>query len=83
MAIGRTISGSLPISATICCAKPNQVVALWLVRWMMPLRRSRPTLRSIGARSAVNVGWPIWSSTNESTSRSAARRMIVFTMLLP
>ena len=38
--------------------------APWLVTWRTPGRRSTTSRRSIGARSAANVGWPRWSSTN-------------------
>ena len=34
------------------------------------------------ARSAVNVGWPRWSSTNASSGRSASFNTVL-TMLLP
>ena len=60
--------GPCPSARTICWANPYQLVGVWLVRWMTPLRRSSPTRRSIGARSAVKVGWPTWSSTNDSVS---------------
>ena len=40
----------------------------------MPLRRSTASRRSIGARSAVNVGQPRWSSTNASAVCRSVRR---------
>ena len=49
----------------------------------MPLRRSMASRRSIGARSAVNVGWPIWSSTNDSVGCWSSNRSTVRTMLPP
>ena len=45
----------------------------WLVTWCVPDRRSRARRRSIGARSAVNVGHPRWSSTNARAPGCAGR----------
>ncbi len=41
-----------------------QLTAPWLVTWCTPVRRSTARRRSAGARSAVKVGCPRWSSTN-------------------
>ena len=60
---GRVVPGShrqRPGRTRTTCTAP------WLVTWWTPLRRSSAKRRSIGARSAVNVGQPRWSSTNAS-----------------
>ena len=63
-------SGSRPAARTTSRANSNHDTAPWLVTWWTPLRRSSASRRSTGARSAVNVGWPRWSSTN-------ARRVVL------
>ena len=40
-------------------------------------------LHSSGARSAVQVGLPIWSQTTRSSSRLSARRSMVPTKFFP
>ncbi len=85
--IGRTTAGSRPAAATTAWANSNHVTAPWLVTWWTPPRRSSASRRSIGARSAVNVGQPRWSSTNARrpgvSSPAASRRRIVATMFAP
>ena len=75
--MGRTRSGSAPASASTARTKPHQVVAPLLVAWKRPGRRSRPSVTTAGARSAVNVGDPCWSSTKRSSPSPSARRSAV------
>ena len=82
--MGRTRSGSAPASANTARTKPHHVVAPLLVTWKIPGRRSSPRVTMAGARSAVKVGDPCWSSTKRSSpSLAAARRRAVTTMLAP
>ena len=80
--IGRTLSGSAPAARRMSRTKPYQVVAPWLVTWKMPGTRAAASCRMAGARSAVKVGQPRWSSTKASSGRSRRPRT-VFTMLGP
>ena len=81
--MGRTRSGSAPASASTARTKPHHVVAPPFVTWKMPGLRSSPRVTIAGARSAVKVGEPCWSSTKRSSSSSSARRSAVATMLAP
>ena len=81
--IGLTRSGSPPASASTARTKPHQVVAPLLVTWKTPGRRSRPSVTTAGARSAVKVGDPYWSSTKRSSPSAPARRSAVTTMFAP
>src|SRR5690606_35046588 len=72
--VSRTISGSRPSVRTISRVKPCQEVSPEEVPWYVPAGAPASTSRRTrSARSAVHVGWPTWSATTLSSSRSAAR----------
>jgi hypothetical protein len=76
-------STSTPASANTVRASSNHVQCPLLVRWYVPNRPLTASRRSAGARSKVNVGEPVWSSTTRRESRSEASRSMVFTKLPP
>ena len=82
--IGRTLSGSAPAATRMSRTNPYQVVAPWLVTWKMPgTRADGEAARMAGARSAVKVGQPRWSSTKASSRAVERGRAPSCTMLRP
>ncbi|MNC90000.1 hypothetical protein D3C83_60320 [compost metagenome] len=68
----------------MACAKPYQLVSPEQLMWNRPLSQSEFSIsKSEKAICVAEVGAPRWSSTTRSSSRSAARRRMVFRKFFP